>query len=648
MFEGAKKTETAGGDIISDNKSLDSNRYGNDGLKNLMILHIPTGKIKDISFEIHQTVPSRDEHPSVRGFTCIPRGNGDVDMYMWIHNPRRNPIAQAEGHPYGQVLADNEITCEPLYRLHIPANPDSSNPFANVTGGHTNIICDPLLLTTPDENPYDIYQANTSKDLKYQYEIQAVTWDLTDSVTGEKHYFMMSYNKGSRDYVTQRVFEIHFDESDPDAGSIIPVAAHADSWHAEYASGYPVKKKDINGVERCFLFGSPCGLSEVYFVGDRYNRTTELRNYKDYTPLGDRIIDPNGGVNGIGQDLIIGKGVVDNWYKSTTLNPQFITQAPIDNDDYFSNIIIWYQSAYGVCTLNIQDLGTVDRSDEVHLENNYQGSELELSSLMIETKTFYMSYIQDSSSKNLQRFSTKQIDSHSHGSLYYFDYKADYKYDTKNDASITNDGEEATLYNSTRAYDNNGNLTDQLLFKRPILEVRPNYETGRVEVHAIPVGMKQRSTKKEIGYHESFSGESVVKFGDVFVCSGASKSHSSVLEPKIHIFDPNTNRIQRISNTEVNATSLISSPQHGLVIGSSYGVDSNDQPTPIYFTSMTANNQVQNDRKTARTLRKLYAVTGDSVAADSNTWTEDPAQSAPAAPNLADFDSNESEWDSEV
>ena len=101
--------------------------------------------------------------------------------------------------------------------------------------------------------------------------------------------------------------------------------------------------------------------------------------------------------------------------------------------------------------------------------NNFVGSEIELSSMMIETKSSYQGYMQDSSSRNLMRFNNKQPDTHSHGSIYFFDYKSDYKYDRKSDGTITNAGEESTLYNSTREYDNNGNKTEQLLFKRPIL-----------------------------------------------------------------------------------------------------------------------------------------------------------------------------------
>ena len=581
MFEGAKKTEDNSGNIITDNKSLDSDNYGNDDKANVLIFHIPTGKIKDISTLISHNATAvdpdgnkKDKYPALRGHTVIPRDNGDVDIYSWIHNPRRNPNSQPGP---GQ----------PLYRIHIPANPNPADPFAGVTGQHTNIYCDPALLTTPDENPYDISSTNPTKDLKFQYEISQVAWDFIDSETGKRHHFLMSYNKGSRDYVTQRVFEINFDESNPDEGSIIPVSGHAQSTHESYASGFHVIKKDINDVYKCFLYGSPCGLTELYFVGGYYDRTPQIRNYGDYIPLGARQEDPNA-VNGIGKPLIVGKGIVDNWYKSTTLAPQFLTLSPLDKDDYFSNIIIWYQSGYGVCQLNLQDLGTVDRSDEVQLNNNYQGTERELSSLSIETKEFYGSYLQDFSSRNLMRFNVKQLDTRSNGCLYFFDYKTDYPYESNSDGSIEGYNEEKTLYNSTRAgtEGNNGKDQDQILFKRPIIEVKPNYKTGRAEVHAIIIGEKHHPSGKEIGYHETFSGESVAKFGDVFVCSGAAQSHSAVVDTRIYVFDPNTRQIQRVCNEEVNTTSLIACPDHGVVFGASYGQDSQDNPTPVHIVSM--------------------------------------------------------------
>ena len=66
------------------------------------------------------------------------------------------------------------------------------------------------------------------------------------------------------------------------------------------------------------------------------------------------------------------------------------------------------------------------------------------------------------------------------------------------------------------------------------------------------------------------------------------------------------------------------------------------------MTSMTAVQRVVGDREQARTLRKLYALTGDSIASDPNTWTEDAPQTTTASLRADAFDSNESEWDSEV
>ncbi len=632
MYEGSKKTEDDDGNVVSNNETLDSDDYGNDDISNLMIFHIPTGKIKDISVLVSHNDSAVDidgnpknKFPSLRGKTVIPRSNGDVDVYSWIHNPRRKGISQ------------------PLVRIHIPANPDPSNPFAGVTTNHTNIKCDLSLLTTPDANPYGNY-VNTSK--KYQYEISQFTWDLVDNETDERHHFIMSYNKGSKDYVTQRIFEINFDDSDPDEGTITPVAAHAASSNESFAAGIPVIKKDITGKNRCFLYGSPCALTELYFTGDDLlHRTVEMRNYADYTPQGIKRFHEEY-VNGMGQQVIKEKGIYDNWYKSSTLSPQFLTQAPIDNNDYFTNIIVWYQGAYGVCSLNIQDLGVLDRQAETKFENNYQGSEDELSSMFSETKNTYLSYLQEGGSRNLHRFSTKLLDTHSHGKLYYFPYRADYVYDIKDDGSGIN-GNRTTLYNSTRKFDTDGNVIEEMLYKRSILEVSPNYVTGLVEIRAIVTSKKHFPSGNEPENPEGFSGESVVKFGDVFVCSSSSKSHSSITDPKVYIFDPHTRSIQKVSDTTVESTSLIACPQHGLVIGSSYGLDSNDQNTPVHLTTMTANPSVMQDRKTARTLRKLYSVTGDSVANDPDTWSESPAQTGLPTPNPADFDSNEAEWDAQ-
>ena len=63
------------------------------------------------------------------------------------------------------------------------------------------------------------------------------------------------------------------------------------------------------------------------------------------------------------------------------------------------------------------------------------------------------------------------------------------------------------------------------------------------------------------------------------------------------------------------------------------------------MTSMIPNNKLIEDRVNARTLRKLYAVTGDDVASDPYTWTEDPPQTGVVTSNPDDFDSDQDEWD---
>ena len=243
------------------------------------------------------------------------------------------------------------------------------------------------------------------------------------------------------------------------------------------------------------------------------------------------------------------------------------------------------------------------------------------------------------------RFNTSVTDTHSNGSLWFFDYKADYRFDIDG-GNITNAGEEATCYNGTRVKDNNGNVTEQYLYKRPIMQVVPNYSSQRLEIRAYIVGAKHYPTGEETRPEEYFCGEGVIKMGDVFICTGAAKSHSSITKPRVYLFDPADRQIKRVSNEEVNATSLLKVPDHGLVMGSSYGVDAADNiGTPIHMIPMYANNKVLQDRTNARTLRKLYAVTGDSVANDPNTWTEDPPQTGQASTTLSDFDSDQDEWD---
>ena len=86
-------------------------------------------------------------------------------------------------------------------------------------------------------------------------------------------------------------------------------------------------------------------------------------------------------------------------------------------------------------------------------------------------------------------------------------------------------------------------------------------------------------------------------------------------------------------------------PQRALVALSNYGLNkAGTAGTPIHYISMLGGtNDTVNGRKQASTLRKLYAVTGDSIADDPDTWTLDPAV-APASINL-DIYPDENEWD---
>ena len=654
MFEGAKKTEDAGGNIVSNNQTLDSNRYGNDHLGNMMLFHIPTGK----SLELRGAACWRPDNqglpdgvdvanvcfPTMRGMNVVPNDDGSQNIYLWIHNPLRT------NHPDGVSTVPKNNAC-PLYRIYIPPkdNVDNSDPFRNIVKKWTEIRCDESKFTTPANNPYGNYESDTTKT--YQYEISPYTFDLVDPVTGIRHYFMMSHNKGSKDYVTSRVFQIVFDpDGNPDNGEIVPVRAHPLSSHGEYAAGHACKKKDIYDVERLFMYGSPMGLTEVYFTNEKAGvastkRLPELRNYADYVPEGPRVTSATE-VNAIGHALIDSKGIADNWYKSSTLNPQPLTNQPYDPDDKLSNIIVWYQSAYGVCSLNVQDLGVIDRSDETKLENNFQGTNL--SALCIENRdNIYQGYLQDFSSRNLARFNTQQLDSHSQGSLWYFDYKPDYPYPVD---KVGTDGEQH-LYNDTRVYNNNGDLIEQDIFKRPIIEVRPNETTGRIEIHCVPTGRARYPYGTET-QDENFCGESVTKVNDVFICGGASKSHSSIGDPKLYMFNPGHRSVHRLSNERVDMTSIFSSNKHGIVMGAPYGVFGNDtgpdQGTPIFMVDMQESvNKAQTPRSKASDLRKLYTLTGNEAMIDEDpeTWRIDEPEETSESSVVIDCGSDFEEYD---
>ncbi len=637
MYEGSKKAEEADGTLISNNSTLDSQRYGNDHLKNIMLLHIPTGKTQEVTTMYvwrpdNKGLPDETQvynraYPSPRGVTMIPREDGSLDCYLWIHNPLRT------NHSGGLAQTPKDEAC-PLYRLHIPATKDIDNsaPFDNITRQWTNIRCPAAEFTTPAENPYGNY-IDTS--LKYQYEIQPQVFDLVDPETNLRHHFVMSYNKASKDYVTQRVFQLVFDPSDPDEGEIVPVRAHALSDNEVYAAGHPCKKKDIHDVERLFMFGSPVGLTELYFNDDFVagTRVPELRNYADYIPEGTRKTHPTE-VNAMGQPIIEERGIADNWYKGTTTAIQPLTLAPFDDTDELSNILIWFQSAYGICSLTVKNLGAGGaEARRTRLENNYQGTNL--GAMHIENRmNIYNSYMQSGATMNLVRFQSKYADTRSFGSIWFFDYKDNYPFDTNGTNII---GNEVNLYNPTRVFDDDGNLVEQILYKRPIIEVRPNEHSGRLEIHCIPTGQKHHPSQVEDPHRSGFTAEGMVKLNDVFICSGAHASNSSVINPKVHMFNPKSRTIHQIDTKRVDMTSLVSSRQHSTVFGAPYGPifesdgSGNDLGSPIHMISMLGvenSTQARSSRSQASMLRKVYELTGNEslIATDPDTWALDSAQ----------------------
>ena len=390
------------------------------------------------------------------------------------------------------------------------------------------------------------------------------------------------------------------------------------------------------------MFGSPMGLTELYFKTDSIsgNRVPEIRNYSDYIPQGTRVTHPTL-TNAIGHPLIEERGIYGNWYKATTMAIQPLTLDPYDENDELSNILVWYQSGYGICSLTVKNLG--DNPQRTRLENNYQGTNL--SALMIENRmNIYNGYIQNgSSSVNLLRFQHKITDTHSFGSLWFFDYKSDYKYDTDG-TNITGYAAEKETYNSTRVFDSNGNLVSQYLFKRPIIQVKPDESSGRLEIHAIPVGQKHHPSQVEENA-ENFSGESIEKVNDVFILTGAKASHSSIKNPRAYMFNPTTQMVQRLSNERIDMTSLVASRQHGTVFGSPYGPNADDDTgSKMYMIDMLATENSSNVRSQASTLRKIYTLTGNEalMANDPDTWTLDSAQT-PVTYNI-DL-AADSDWD---
>ena len=596
MYEGSGAAD----DLLND-------EFGNDDLDSAMILDVKTGKTRHLDEAMVPGYNDRPAYPALRGSHVITNEQGEVDVYFWCHAPMRTVTKAAS--PW-------ESDTVPLFHIHIPAEDqiDDSNPFDNLTFGYSKIRCHKGEMTYPDKNPYGNY---VSTDNQYQYEIDSNTFKLKDAVTGKTHYFFCSFNKNAKDYVTHRIFEFTPNPNgDMEYGQLHPVDAHPDSTWGGYASGYSCIKEDVEGVEKCFLFGTPVGVTELYFVDDPDNvgkRKAELRNYGDYIPLGPKVVHPTR-TNVIGQPIITGKGIIDNWYKNQASAPQWVNKHPINNDDRMSCTFVFYLGGAGIISVNTQDLGIVDRSDEVKLENNYHG---DVNSLHIGTHPSYMSYIEGGSVKNLPRFNAQHIDMHSLGSAWFFDYKGDYIDDPNALANGTD------VYNDTKVFDADGNLEYMYYFKRGIIEVRVDPVEEDIMVIAHSVGRKRSDTNVEENPTD-FSGEGVTKVYDMFVCSSAGKSHSSITKPRVYTFNPLNQNMSLVDNRESAITSLVPLRKEGLIVGSSYGTDVDGTiGTPLYMIEMLASRGTTTTRKQAAVLRKLYSVTGDSVADDPDTWELD-------------------------
>ena len=594
MFEG-----TIDGDDPKENIFCDD--YSLDLWKNVIILDVKTGKTHDLPNCIMNGAQGLI-YPALRGSHVITHSNGSCDVYLWISNPLRTVNYSQWG---------NEAA--PLYRIHIPPHDqiNDSDPFKNVVAKWTAIKPNKALFTFPDKNPFGNF---TDEAKQFKYEVQSDTIKLKDSKTGKMHYFFRSGTKGATDFATFRLFEFIPDVigDNPDIGMIIPVGAHPESTWGEYASGPHLIKEDTNGVQRCFMFSHPIGLTELYFVDDGAGRKPELRNYGDYTPEGTRVEDPVK-KNALGRPRIVGKGILDNWYKGDQSAPQWLNHHVMDNKDRLSCTFVWFQFGYGICSLNLQDLGVIDRSNEVRLENNYKGN---LNCLHIENRSqSYWGYIQESSIKNLQRFNQRTPDTHSNGSVWFFDYKT----------GMIADNE--SYYNDTRVYDNGGNRMSWRQYCRGAIEVRVNPIDSDIEIIGHDVGSETNDGEDSTDL--GFSGEGITKMYDMFVLTAAGKSSSSVAEPKVFMFNPLTKSLSIVDNRETSATSLIPMPTYGVIACSCYGKKTDGTPGPIHMIEMLPEASISRIRKDATVLRKVYSVTGDSVEDDPNTWALDEPSDEP-------------------
>jgi hypothetical protein len=659
--------------------------YGNLELPSAMLYDTKTGKSMVLSptnvsayFATGSEAPvmtykdsdgndASDGYHALRGSLVIGREDGSCDYYAWINNPL---AAIATDNFSGNKAA-------PLYRIHIPREIDDTNPFANILCKWTNIYCDELAGQQgtndgifPAENPYNENNSDViDVNQKYPYEISPYSYSVRDTKDeNRKHWFMMSHNKQSKDFVTFRTFHVMFDQTsaaNPDEGSIVIVKSPKEIGedndqkshkNGNFASGYPFKKKDIHGVERCFLFASPIGLTELYFrdTGVDQEREPIIRNYPDYNPNGPAQKDQNR-QNDLGHDRIIGKGIFDNWFKNDQSNVQFLNYTPLDDNDRTTCMAIWFQGSYGICSMNLQDLGTVDRSDEVRLENNYKG---DLNSLHIHHtgNINYRGYLEESSVKNLIRFASKLPETHANGSVFFFDYK---------DGYVNNNNEH---WNDSRVRDANGNLTDYRLYKRGIIEVKLTDDED-IEIIAHNIGSKTKAGVEidpsgQHHNHMNFSGETVQKVKGKFMAGSAIGSHSTIDRPQVYVFDPLTISFSLVKPYEgyyeavangtvrsVNAIGFTDFPHKELVVSTGFGKNRLGDPnvsiddgtgTPlVMFEYGSEGTGVTSTRQKAAMVRALNDLAGSPIDGIGETWTAptaDPATTPVPTPEEPDFD----------
>ena len=579
-------------------------------------------------------------HMPLRGGMVLGRKDGSCDFYAWVSHPDK-------------FLPQNDFNGRsiPLYRIHIPADIDDSQPFKSILCKWTNIHKTDLgSAEYPAENPYTENNSdNLNINQQYPHEISSVSWslrDMKDPRGQRKYWFMMSHNKQSKDFVTFSTYHIKFDgdtHGDPDEGSIVwlksPVElGEKDKFNSHkygrFASGYPIKKMDVDGNERCFLFASPIGLSEIYFrttdAGDE--REPIIRNYPDYIPNGPKVVDPDGKVNDLGHPRIISKGIYDNWFKNDQSNIQFLNFTPLDDNDRTSCLAIWFQGSYGICSLNLQHLGTIDRSSEVRLENNFKG---DLNSLSIHHtgNQNYRGYLEQGSVKNLMRFSRVPHHTHASGSVWFFDYKDGY----------VNENNE--YWNTSREYDANGNKTDFFKYKRGIIEVQQTPD-GDLEIIGHQTGSIHNSTGVEYdpaglaGNSMHVSGEALLRVKNKFILGSAVGSHSTIAEPLVYMFDPRSKSFSQIKpypewegrdiSSEINVICFVDFPHKEAILSTNFGKNrlnsdgsDNGEGTPLIMFEYGSQDTISGTRQQANLVRVLNDIAGYSIDGIGDTWALD-------------------------